>query len=202
MQHQHNVFHERKSLGEICVEDDGKEAYEENKQRRVPPLKNIRGVVYDNQALDLGRCEECDAGDTRLPAKNAYPSRHIAEKLLPAGRRKLGNPVVLSASGRRHGRHFGHGGNDGEEADKGAEIAVYQARSSAVYDAKSARAVGVVFVSMVMLSGPIGVLTQKKEAQQINQSITTHVSCPSQVFIKIQVKPSMDKNPKLRCRVS
>lgn len=102
VQHQNNAFNEGQSFGKICVEEDGKEADQENKQRRVPSLKNIRRVVYDNQALDLRRREERDAGDSRLPTENTYPSRHVAEKLLAICRRKFRNPVILSTSSGRH----------------------------------------------------------------------------------------------------
>lgn len=108
VQHQNNPFDEGQPFGEICVEDDGKEADQQNKQRRVPSFEHIRGVIYDNQALNLRRRNECDAGDSRLPTENTDPSSYVAEKLLATCRREFGNPVILPARSGRHGSHLGH----------------------------------------------------------------------------------------------
>ena len=37
---------------------------------------------------------------------------------------------------------------------------------------------------------------------ETESTIKTHVNCVSHVLIRIQVKPSMDQNPKLRFQIS
>ena len=63
----------------------------------MPSLVDVVGVIEDDEALDLGPCEEATDAASGLPSQDAKPSDDVRKLFLIPPGCKFGYPVVLTA---------------------------------------------------------------------------------------------------------
>lgn len=103
VQYQHYALNKRQPVREEGIEKLTKRDDGDNKHSEMPSLRCIIVVVEDHQALNLLRAQESVGCISDLPAETSEPANNVRQELLARPRRKLANPVVLSASRRRPG---------------------------------------------------------------------------------------------------
>ena len=108
----------------------------------MPSLEDVGRVVDDQEALNLGSCEECNTGNAGLPSQHADPSSNVGKELLGRARSEFRHPMVLTSGRRRHGGHFSHRGDDSKKPDEGTEIAVDQTSCTAIDKPEGVRTIG------------------------------------------------------------
>lgn len=63
----------------------------------MPPMRDILGMIQNDEALNLLRAQEPNSGVAYLPAEYAQPSDDVGEELLAGRWGELADPMVLSA---------------------------------------------------------------------------------------------------------
>ena len=93
-------------------------------------------MIEDDQSLDLRAREVASRRRARLPAEHTEPSSHVADEPLCARCRELGDPMILSASGRSHGSHLSHGDDSHAKPEECGKVDVDDTGRAAVGQAE------------------------------------------------------------------
>lgn len=115
------ALQKRQVLDQVTVDCVDQSRNTDDDQVRVPRLRRVARMRKSGHRRNDGAREVGRAGCADEPCKRREPPRVVTQELLPAWRRELRDPMVLSASSGRDRRHLGQTQNHCEQAEEVAD---------------------------------------------------------------------------------